>query len=233
VARPSGGYTLQGERIPGVTTFTSIIGEPGGLMQWAYAQGKEHQRLVDAGEPAPSHLYDARDQAADAGTIGHELTEDWILHNKPPGGVAEVSLRFKVSDEIAAQGLQAYEAYRTWERQSKLEIVETEMSLVSREHRFGGTLDAIGILDGQYTILDWKTSNAVYPDHMVQLAMYGVLVKECTDYDLSGGFHLLRMSKEHGDFTHHFWSDLDEAERAGLLCRELYEIRKSLKRRVK
>jgi len=233
MARPAGGYHIDGKRVPGGSTIAGVIGEPGGLMFWAYAQGKEHQRLVDAGEPAPTGLYDKRDEAADTGTVAHELVEQWILHHTPPGSTGDVAEQHSITEDMAASSLLAFQAYMSWEKQSKLEIVETEMPMISKVHRFGGTPDAIGLLDGQYCLLDWKTSNGVYADHLVQLALYGILVRECTDYDLSGGFHLLRFSKEHGDFTHHYWRDLSDAARAGLLCRELYELRKQLKKRTK
>jgi len=80
---------------------------------------------------------------------------------------------------------------------------------------------------------DWKTSNAIYPDHIIQLAAYKVLWEENhPDQPITGGFHLCRFSKEHGDFAHHFWSELDDAWEQFLLFRQAYDIDKKLKKRV-
>jgi len=112
-------------------------------------------------------------------------------------------------------------------------MFETEITLVSEAHRFGGTPDAIGYLDGKLCLLDWKTSNAVYSDYLIQLAAYKVLWEENRpQYPLEGGFHLLRFAKEHGDFSHHFYPNLDEAWRQFVLLREAYDIDKQLKKRA-
>ena len=53
-----------------------------------------------------------------------------------------------------------------------------ELSLVSEAHRYGGTLDWYGLLDGRPTLIDFKTSGAIYDDHLYQLAAYHRLLVE-------------------------------------------------------
>src|SRR5258706_13815770 len=90
----------------------------------------------------------------------------------------------------------AFQAYLSWERQSRLRILETEVSLVSEKHCFGGTLDAIGEIDGAACLLDFKTGGATYPDHLIQIAAYGLLCEENSKPERVGDFHLLRCGKE-------------------------------------
>ena len=67
---PKGGYkTKDGKRVPGVTTIIGRFKDSGALLWWAFAQGKSAER----GEI--SSLYDKRDEAADNGTLAHELVE--------------------------------------------------------------------------------------------------------------------------------------------------------------
>jgi len=113
-----------------------------------------------------------------------------------------------------------------------MEIVEQETPLVSEKYQFGGTLDAI-MVNGELALGDWKTSNAVYPDHIIQLAAYWKLWEENNpDRPITGGFHLCRFAKEHADFAHHFWADLTDAWEQFKLFRVAYDIDKKLKKRV-
>lgn len=206
-----------GERVPGVTTIIGRFKDSGGLIHWAWEQGRD------------GHDYRAtRDSAADAGTMAHGFVERHIQ-----GEPDETIFENLNGEETSQRAKAAYQTYRTWERQTKLQIVAQEMSLVSEAHRFGGTPDAIGQIEGELCLLDWKTSNAVYRDMLVQVAAYKFLWEEAhPDQVLKGGFHICRFAKEHGDFAHHYYPQLEEAWEQFLLFRRAYEIDKQLKKRA-
>lgn len=217
---PKSGYRLKdGTKVPGTTTIIGRFKESGALLYWACEQGK----AIERGEI--SKLYDKRDEAADAGTLAHAMVEAHIKGNPlptlPDNGIGK-----------AAQ--QGFENYLTWQAGSNIQIIEQEMELVSEEYAFGGTPDAIGRdSKGQLCLLDWKTSNAVYSDYLIQLAAYKELWEEnYPDRLLVGGFHLLRFSKEHADFAHHYWNELDQAWVQFKMFRLAYELDKVLKKRV-
>jgi hypothetical protein len=222
---PKGGYKIDGKRVPSVTTILGRFKESGGLLWWAFEQGKAAER----GEI--NSLYDKRDEAADAGTLAHDLVEQHIKGQK-------AELPEGVSEKIAEAALRAYQGYLQWARITKLQIVETEIGMVSERHRFGGTPDAIGRIDvGQgpeLCLLDWKTSKSVYPDMLCQLAAYKELWEEnFPERRLTAGCHLLKFSKsDSGDFAHHFYPDLSEAWNQFVLLRAAYDIDKVLKRRA-
>jgi len=137
-----------------------------------------------------------------------------------------------VDSEIVKQAWQGYQNYLRWEKTTNMQIVSLETPMVSEVYKFGGTPDAM-MVGGKLAMGDWKTSNAIYPDHIIQLAAYKVLWEENhPDQPIDGGFHLCRFSKEHGDFAHHFWSELDDAWEQFLLFRQAYDIDKKLKKRV-
>lgn len=218
---PSKGYFVDGKKVPGVTTIIGRFKDSGGLLQWAFQQGQAAER----GEI--KNLYDKRDSAAEAGTLAHSLVEAKI-HGLP---LPDLSVH---PPEIAAQAKQGYENYLRWQEDNKIEIAYQEMELVSAKHLFGGCPDAIGKdSHGQLCILDWKTSNGVYVDYLMQIAAYSILWEEHHPTEpLVGGYHLLRFAKEHADFAHHYWSELDQAKRQFILFREAYKIDKILKKRV-
>lgn len=209
MATPRAGYrTAEGVKIPSVTTILSRFKESGGLMKWAYDTGRTHGYLEGTGKFAPSSLYEVSGKAADIGTAAHSMVETLIAGGDPMTAETYLSL----SEESQGKAANAFSMYQQWAAQSKLKIVAQEMQLVSEVHRFGGTPDAIGEIDGELCLVDWKTSNGVYSDYLLQIAAYRVLWEENhPDQPLTGGFHLCRFAKEFGDFAHHYYRELDDA----------------------
>lgn len=206
---PRAGYRVaDGTKVPSVTTILGRFKDSGALMKWAYTTGREHGRLEALGKEAPTSLYEVSGKAADIGTAAHSMVEEYINGFDPENADDFLALE----PESREKARNAFGMYQSWASQSKLEIIAQEVGLVSERYRFGGTLDAIGVIDGVLCLVDWKTSNGVYSDYLLQLAAYRVLWEEANpDKILNGGFHLCRFSKEHGDFAHHYYRELDDA----------------------
>jgi len=210
---PRAGYFLSdGTRVPSVTTVLSRFKEASGLMHWAWALGKEGKDYREE-----------RDKAADAGTLAHAAVEAWIK---------DEPYAFAGDPDVCKKASKAFDAFMEWATQSHLKVTHTEVGLVSEKYKFGGTLDAI-LIGNRRAMGDWKSSNRIYPEYLVQVAAYGKLWEEHhPEEPIDGGFHLLRFDKEFGDFHHHYWGELDRAWEAFLHLRDLYEIDKELKRRA-
>lgn len=217
---PKQGYRLKdGRKVPGVTTIVGRFKDSGALLYWACEQGK----AIERGEI--KNLYDKRDEAADSGTLAHACVEAHIKN---------LPLPVLPDNAVGRAAFQGFENYLNWQSNSNIKIIEQEMELVSEAYEFGGCPDAIGVdSKGQLCLLDWKTSNGVYQDYIIQLAAYKNLWEEnYPDRLLVGGFHLCRFSKDHADFAHHFWNELDDAWEQFKRFRESYELDKKLKKRV-
>jgi len=203
-----------GKRIPSVTTIIGKFKEAGGLIHWAWdlgIQGIDYRKV--------------RDEAADAGTLAHSMVEADIrgLPGPQKNGNA---------DDLWEKSLSAYGAYLEWRDQTQLKPDQTEVSLICECHQVGGTLDTI-MVQKKRSLGDWKTANSIYPEYLIQLAAYRHLWEvNHPDMPITGGFHLLRFSKEGGDFAHHFWPNLDEAWSAFEHMRVLYDLMNRLKGRV-
>jgi hypothetical protein len=172
------------------------------------------------------HHREEANKAADAGTCAHDMIEAYIR------GVEFDPAPYEYEALDAAKP--CYDGFLKWASQTRLELVESEVSLVSERYRYGGTMDALAI-DGQRILGDWKTASGVYADNLIQLAAYKQLWEENNpDKSIDGGMYLLRISKqkEPGDpvtFAYHYWEHLDHAWDAFLHMRELYELNKRLK----
>ena len=248
---PSSGYRLpNGDRVPGTTTIIQRFKDSGALMHWAYKQGREHADLENRGKPAPKRLYEVTDKAADIGTTVHNIVEQHVNQIGKPDDerigdraiLAAAIMQYgeKWGDEHAAVQ-SGFEAYLSWEKQTKLKIIDQEMQLICPRYRYGGTPDAIIEIGNKLCLGDYKTSNSVYADFLIQLAAYKNLVENGIRMDthepmgmkLDGGFHLLKFSKKHGDFAHHYYPNLDEAWEQFKLFRRAYDIDKQLRERTK
>ena len=231
---PRQGYkAADGKKIPSVTTILKIK-DPGALINWAYKTGREHGVLEGQGQPAPSGLYEGSDILA-IGTCVHSMCEAWVKGDEPMLVLEKALEEETVNDKATfrAQAASAYSAFEFWCKGTQLEIVDCEVAVISETHRYGGTLDFIGKLNGKLVLGDFKTSNGVWPEYLCQLAAYAKAYEETTGNKIDGGYHLLRFSKENGDFGHHFYPSLDDdAWPAFLHLRALYDLNEKLKKRT-
>jgi hypothetical protein len=202
-----------GSRVPSVTTILSRFKDSGGLLYWANSQGLAGKTLDEARAPA-----------ADAGTMAHDMVEAH-LNGRPMPELTGAA-------ETIANARQAFDAYMEWSRQTSIQVRHTEVSIVSDVHKFGGRLDAIGLQDNRLVLLDWKTSNAVYAEYLLQIAAYAILWEESGGGKIDG-FHLCRFAKEKGDFSHHYFPSVNEEKETFLHMRRLYDMVKTVEKRVR
>lgn len=214
--RPEAYKLADGTRVPSVTTVTGAR-KAGieGLLVWANRlgrEGKDHK--------------EERQKAADAGSVAHAMVENHIHGREALEGVLEIK------PEILEPARKGFEGFLRWQDMMQLEYLWTETPLVSEQYRFGGTPDALARGKDKLLILpDWKSSNAVYGDYIIQLAAYRVL---CEDYQHESipTCTILRFGKEHGDFHFHSYPEevMELGWKAFLHLLELYQLDKQLKK---
>lgn len=214
MARPAEGYRLaDGTRVPGVTTICNVAKDSGGLIHWAWQlgiDGKDYRAV--------------RDAAANAGTLAHQAVEAYIRG---------VPYLMAGEPEVVQRAQQAFDAFLEWAEQTRLKATHPEVTLVSERYRLGGTFDALLVSDKR-AMGDWKSSDGLYPEMLMQIAAYGKLWEEAhPDEPITGGYHLLRFDKTHGDYTHRYWPELGVAWEAFLHCRALYDLKAQLKQRCR
>ena len=221
---PRNGYFKKdGSKVPGTTTIIGRFKDSGGLLHWAFEQGK----LAQQGKILK--LYDKAEEAADIGTLAHEMVELYLNGRNP------LKALYNAGDKAEKAQL-AFDNFLKWKQQTKINIISKyqEIQLVSEKYSFGGCPDAIGELDGKLILLDWKTSSGIYQDYLIQLAAYKHLWEESNPYKpIDGGMYLCRFAKDFPDFSAHFFAELDEAWEQFLLFRRAYDIDKQLKKRAK
>jgi hypothetical protein len=195
-------------KVPGTTSITGLWGDSGGLTYWANQEGLAGRPLRGPG----SRL----ELAAEIGTVVHNCVEKDIRGK----GFPDLS---NYDDEFVSKVLSGYAAYTKFKKTTNLVPFHTELGLTSSEWLFGGTIDAVQ-LAGEISLIDWKTSSGIYPNHIYQLCGYSLLWNEAYPESPIKSYHLLRFSKEEGDMTHHEWNNLDLQIEGFKHLRIMYEI---------
>jgi len=178
-----------------------------------------------------------RDEAGGVGTVVHSRIEAHI-HNRPLPDETWFWDWIKDDQQATAKALDAVEnamlAFLEWQDSAKLEITDSEVSLVCECHQYGTTLDHTALVKDRLVILELKTSKDVYPDMWIQMAAQGHAwgcnhsVPGCIAEPVLG-YHLLHIGKEHGGFDHKYRPSLPQAWAAFLHLRELHGLKKEIK----
>lgn len=224
---PKKGYYLNNNRLVSTTTIISRFKDSSRLLVWAFNQGKEGK----------ASLYSERDEKAAIGTVAHLMIETYLREGKD-----KFDCLCEQKDCVCSVAYRAFESYLKWEESNKIKIIVPyqEVSLVSEEYRFGGTPDAVGELNGVPVLLDWKTSNGVYIDYLLQLAAYVHLVNDGVVMEtgkplgikLKNEAYLLRVLKDTPGFSYHYFGDLSLAWEQFKLFRRAYDIDNELKKHL-
>lgn len=102
-------------------------------------------------------------QAGNIGTVIHGLCEQINL------GVSLGEL------EIGSESIyRMVEAYYEWFCAAVDEVIDVEKTVVAHDYQYAGTADLVAVLKGdtEPSVIDIKTSGAIYPDMALQLAAY-------------------------------------------------------------
>ena len=182
-------YFWNDELLPSATTITKLLTPVQPLIMWANKMASEEfKRLIVAGqkydEVQLAEFYTLIKNASNksmtsAGIVGtevHNLIEDYIHKGIEP----EIH-----NPEIK----KSFGKFKEWfDAQEGLEIVFTERKVLSRIHKFTGTLDALfKNKSGDHIIYDWKSSSGIRDSMLVQIYLYKICIKEELGIDVKKG----------------------------------------------
>ena len=167
-------YLIDGESVPSVTTITKRFEDKESLVGWSWSLGRKGQDYREV-----------RDNAGMVGDTAHHLVTKFLtcrMARKPWKQPKESQLakELRFHPDIVKAGVRRWDAwFRWWTTQDNIsEILGTEVRLVSKKEKFGGTIDAIVTRNGKTTILDLKTGSKVHNAHIFQVIAYGILWDE-------------------------------------------------------
>ena len=148
----------KGEKVVGVTTALGLLNKPA-LIPWAYKRGREGLEL-----------YESRDKAANVGTIVHACIMAYYK-------AYEID-HSNISPDVWKMVKACMKSFYEWARPRNVRPILIEEPLISEKYQYGGTFDIYGEMDGELTLLDFKSGSGLYEEHFIQLAGYLQLLRE-------------------------------------------------------
>jgi len=203
-------YTVDGVRVPGVTTITGQLDKSAQLVKWANNLGLQG---IDSSKYT--------DEAASIGTLAHYLI---LCHLKKETPVL-VDYTPKQLDTAETALIKFWD----WQKEHTLEPDYLEIPVVSKTLMVGGTADFIGKVDGVKGIVDFKTGKAIYDDYFIQVAGYAEIVKDALDYQCES-YRILRIGRDDMEgFEEKRINNIAPYRKVFLTLVQLYYDRKELK----
>ena len=141
--------------VPSVTTIIKLLNKPS-ITKWANYMGFKH-----------IYVKDILEETSRFGTLIHYII-DLIINDKKLDITLHHRDKFKVYSIL--------DKFLSWYKSHEVKPILTEEKLVT--DTFGGTVDFYGIVDGKYTIVDFKTSKSIHLTMFIQLALYSILLEK-------------------------------------------------------
>jgi len=198
----------KGSIVPGVTTICGILNKPA-LVRWANnlgLQGIDSSKYVS--------------ELADIGTLAHYMIQCHLQKTKPDPSDYSANQIDKAEN--------AFLKYLEWEKHQDLQVIFCEEMLIHEELGYGGTVDLYCILNGKKTLVDFKTSKGIFPEHFLQVAggykpllsANGLLVEDCK---------ILKIGRDESEgFDCHSIPNQREYKRMFAHCLLMYKLKKKI-----
>lgn len=197
-------YTLNGKRLPSVTTITGVLDKSGGLVPWASKQcGDYTWTALTGAEPgewpaligsvevnvdglhtilakARDHHRSVKQKAGKKGTNVHDACEAWLTGNP-----------WDITAPTDPEEAAAWTAFTAWWRDTggvRFDVVATEVTVLGPAAAYAGRFDLL-LRDkqtGHLTLGDFKTSKGIYSEAFMQTAAYAMALGENHDTQVVG-----------------------------------------------
>ncbi|QQG45050.1 MAG: hypothetical protein HYW89_03545 [Candidatus Sungiibacteriota bacterium] len=157
------GYVINGVWYPRVTKILDVKAKPA-LDNFL----REMENYASA--------EDVKNRSAAEGSLVHDIIEKLMV-----GSIVEVPPEIKP----------AVETFQRFNEERKIVFQPdfVERQILSLQHRYAGTVDALALVDGKFGVLDIKTSTGFYPEYNLQTAAY---VSALQEFEVKRNFMLPR-----------------------------------------
>jgi hypothetical protein len=221
-------HTLDGKPLHGVTTVLQVIAKPQ-LIQWSanvavdyikskmpntklftLTMGEMDQWLLEA---KFAHRQ-KKEKAGDWGSEVHKAIEEWI--------------KLKIEPKLEDTQKMVFDKFKEWIMVNKVEFLESEKHVYSREYWIGGILDLVFTMGGKKYIGDIKTSSGIYNEAFFQMGAYNICLEEMGEHKDIEGYVVINLKKD-GAMDLKMADNMEINRQAFLSALSLYKIINSLK----
>jgi hypothetical protein len=242
--------------VPSVTGIIHILDKSNALINWACRvmedklldsvpltddkrvnlSFEEFAKLVSSSKSAHTEILET---AGDIGHEAHNLIEQFIK--------MKLGLPFEFPPSIDQKVSSCYNSALNWMEAHNVRWSNTERKIYSKTYQFAGTLDGICLVDScndrlccktefkdRLSLIDWKTSNFLFPEYLLQTAAYKFAFSEETNQILQDRWIIKLPKTDEARFeTWHVEDGYEDDLKAFLCCLELTQTMDSIKDRMK
>ena len=191
-------YSVEGEYAPSVTTILDSIAKPA-LIPWAANEGAkffishihDNMKVEDMAKGIRSAYRTSSGSALNIGMEVHKWCEEAILWKLGKGEAPLTPERTESKNAI--------NAFREWTKVNDVEWLTVEEKVYHRGHKYAGTVDATAVINGEYCVIDFKTSGAIYSAYHLQCAAYAKAIEDMRGKEVDKAY-VLRFDKKTGEF---------------------------------
>lgn len=171
-------YRVKNTGVPVIstTTVTRIIAKEA-LKLWAVAETVKYLDLH--WDPRRKYTPQAKKALLKAAKRSYKnISEEALSVGSEVHGWIENFCRAKMAGKDTAdlpksgQANSACQAFVEWFQEHDVEILAVEKKVYSKKYGYSGTYDIKANVDGLLTLIDIKTSSAIWPEYFLQLAAY-------------------------------------------------------------
>jgi hypothetical protein len=187
------------ERQDGVTQSCHIIDKSGALVPWSAKMMQQKLMATIPGTKTAGAVVMSeaeldewvtkgksahKEKLEEAGKTGH-IAHNWIENYIKLLLVGEIHLAKFLPRPFDPRAAQAVVAALEWMDRHNVRWIDTERKIYSRKYKYAGTLDGLALTDScddpkccpelytnHFTVVDWKTSNYLYLEYLLQTAAY-------------------------------------------------------------
>ena len=218
-------YIWNDEKIVSATNITKLLTPANVIGLWSAKMcAEKFKSLIQAGQSydeiqliefynkikkAPN---DFMTSAGNVGTLIHDAIEEYIHKGTVP-------------EMHNPQMIKSFGKFKEWfDAQEEIEIVSTEFRVLSRIHKFCGTVDALfkNKKTNKYIIYDWKTSSGIRDSYYVQIYLYKLAICEMYGYEIEQGV-IVNCTKE-GKLNVKSFAIDESSDETALACLKMYQF---------
>lgn len=151
--------------IPSVTWVCSFYPKGVAFYKWLAEKGwDESQALKNA--------------AGDRGSKVHKAIEDMIDGKEVKMDAKYINKSTGLEEELSVEEYDSVISFAKWANAAKPKFIQKETMVVSEKYGFAGTIDCIAEIAGETYVIDWKTSQYIWPEYELQISAYLEALKE-------------------------------------------------------
>ena len=169
------------EIIYGVTSIEGMLSKPW-MLPWGLKVAKQaikdnllnkgiNDEILDLAFKEPNRI---SQMSRDVGTKAHELADKWFKSEKAEFTEELVNLEGEMGSYVRG----CLKAFLKFIKTFSIQRNFGERKVYSKKYNYAGTLDFYGLVNDKNTIVDYKTSSAIYPSYFLQLAAYAHALEE-------------------------------------------------------